>query len=189
MSLTRTMLAAAAIILTGIAGPAAAEISINGKALDAPTEDALEAAYGAIPDGRYWYDPFSGLWGVEKGPSGGRILPGLDFGAALPANASGGGEGRLTSVFVNGREIHPEELALLMAMFGAVNPGRYWLGPTLTGGYEGGPAIFDLRASAQQSAGGAGYNKSTLFGDLMSDGQCSGYFDPSSGASVMTGNC
>lgn len=172
-----------------VAAPAAAELSVNGRMLDAAVETSLEASYGAIPDGRYWYDPLSGLWGAEGGPGVGRILPGLDFGAALPASASGGGDGRLTGVFTNGREIHPDELRLLTALFGAVAPGRYWLGPQMIGGVEGGPATFDLRAAAQQAAGGPGYNRSTLFGDLMSDGQCSGYFDAKSGSSVMTGNC
>ena len=85
-------------------------------------------------------------------------------------------------------EIHPQEFALLVQMFGYVNPGRYWLGANLTGGYEGGPAIFDLRAAAKANAGGDGYNRNTLFGGLMSDGACSGYLHPS-GATVMTGDC
>ncbi|MEQ1929220.1 MAG: hypothetical protein ABL957_01630 [Parvularculaceae bacterium] len=169
---------------------ARAEVVVNGAPLDAKARSALAEVYGSIPDGAYWYDAASGLWGVAGGPSSGRIMPGLALGGALAANASGGGDGRATAVFINGREIHPDELVLLTRLFGTVIPGRYWLGPLLTGGYEGGPAIFDLRGAASTAAsGGPGYNKSTLFGDLMSDGQCAGYFDPSSGSSVMTGNC
>ncbi|MEM8935458.1 MAG: hypothetical protein AAGC77_03530 [Pseudomonadota bacterium] len=164
-----------------------AELRVNDVALDEETRAQLAAAYGAVPDGGYWYDPASGLWGAEEGPSLGRILPGLPLGGPLQADASGGGQGMVTGVFINGREIHRDEYALLVGLFGYVNPGRYWLGPNLVGGYEGGPALFDLRASAA-SAGGGGYNRSTLFGGLMSDGQCSGYLHPS-GASVMTGNC
>ncbi|NWG71211.1 MAG: hypothetical protein HXY23_06320 [Parvularculaceae bacterium] len=163
---------------------------VNGLALDTQMRAALTQAYGAVPVGEYWYDPVSGLVGVVGGPSSGQILPGLPLGS-LAANASGGGDGTLTGVFINGREIHPDEARLLVAMFGYVNPGRYWLGHNLAGGYEGGPAMFDLRASARSAGQGGepGYNRRTLFGDLMSDGQCSGYFDPNSGSSVMTGNC
>lgn len=183
--------ALAALVL--YAAPANADIVINGAALDAKTRAVLAETYGSVPEGAYWYDAASGLWGVIGGPSSGRIMPGLALGGALAPNASDGGDGRLTAVFINGREIHPDELALLTRFFGVVVKGRYWLGPLLTGGIEGGPAIFDLRAAAtsaaSNAAGGPGYNKSTLFGDLMSDGQCAGYFDPSSGSSVMTGNC
>lgn len=182
--------AASLFVIAACSAPANAEITVNGIALDEPTRAALTGAYGAIPDGGYWYDPASGLWGVAGGPSVGRILPGLALGGPLAANASGGGDGALTGVFINGREIHPQELMLLTQLFGYVNPGRYWLGPMLIGGVEGGPPAFDLRAAAASAAGagGSGYNKSTLFGDLMSDGQCAGYLHPS-GASVMTGNC
>lgn len=182
----------ASVDTTPADNPAAAQgsIVVNGVTLDAVTQTALIQAYGAIPDGSYWYDPMSGLVGLAGGPSSARILPNLPLGGPLQANASGGGDGRMTGVFINGREIHMQEFMTLTAMFGAVNPGRYWLGADFVGGYEGGPPMFDLKASARASAnGGPGYNKSTLFGDLMSDGQCSGYFDPSSGSSVMTGNC
>lgn len=175
--------------IAALFGAATAQMKVNGVALDDATRGALAAAYGAVPDGAYWYDPMIGLWGVEGGPGIGRILPLLDFGAALAANASGGGDGRLTGVFINGREIHPQELQLLTQMFGYVTPGRYWLNAQLVGGYEGGPPQFDLRALAAQNAGGAGgYNRNTLFGGLMSDGQCAGYLHPG-GATVMTGNC
>ena len=188
---SRAVLAAAALAL-GL-GSASAEVVVNGATLSGDVRTALTEAYGAIPDGVYWYDGSSGLWGVVGEPSSGRIMPGLALGGALAPSASGGGDGRVTAVFINGREIHPDELALLTRLFGVVMPGRYWLGPLLTGGFEDGPAIFDLRASASgvaaASAGEPGYNRSTLFGDLMSDGNCSGYFDPSSGSSVMTGNC
>lgn len=177
-----------AMAFGALAGAAEAKMTVNGAEITAEIRAQLASAYGAVPDGDYWYDPMTGLWGTQGGPGIGRIMPALDFGAPLAANASGGGDGRLTGVFINAREIHPDELALLTNMFGAVTPGRYWLNADLVGGYEGGPAIFDLRAAAAQQAGGAGYNRDTLFGGLMSDGQCAGYLHPS-GASVMTGNC
>ncbi len=168
--------------------PALASVRVNGVALEPQIRTALAQAYGPIADGSYWYDPYSGLWGVQGGPSVGRIMPGLTLGGPLRANASGSGSGNQTGVFINGREIHPQEYQLLVQMFGYVNPGRYWLGPNLVGGYEGGPPQFDLRQSARQGGGGGGYNRNTLFGGLMSDGQCSGYLHPG-GATVMTGNC
>lgn len=136
----RRVWAASLFVIAACSAPANAEITVNGIALDEPTRAALTGAYGAIPDGGYWYDPASGLWGVAGGPSVGRILPGLALGGPLAANASGGGDGALTGVFINGREIHPQELMLLTQLFGYVNPGRYWLGPMLIGGVEGGAA-------------------------------------------------
>ncbi|MFQ6094327.1 MAG: hypothetical protein ACE5OR_16905, partial [bacterium] len=50
-----------------------------------------------------------------------------------------------TGVFINGRQIHHQELAYLQRLFGYVNPGRYWLDPRGIGGYEGGPAQFNIR--------------------------------------------
>ncbi|MEL6360633.1 MAG: hypothetical protein AAFR21_06065 [Pseudomonadota bacterium] len=175
-------------VCLALTSAASAQLIVNGEIVAEADRAKLAAAYGPVPDGQYWYDPASGFWGVIGGPSIGRIIAGLDFGAPMPATASGGGNGSYTGVFVNGREIHPEELALLTQLFGYVNPGRYWLGANLVGGYEGGPAEFDLRAAAASATGGAGYNRDTLFGGLMSDGQCSGYLHPG-GSTVMTGNC
>jgi len=45
----------------------------------------------------------------------------------------------------------------------------------------------NLIVLAQQATGGPGYNRSTYFGHLGSDGQSSYFFDPSSGCSVMSG--
>ena len=183
------------LFLSLLTGPAAmanhqqqpGRIRVNNQALDARTVQLLVRAYGQILPGAYWYDPMSGLWGVMGGPSIGRIRPGLRLGGRLSANASGGGHGRMTAVFVNGREFHPQEYFYLKALFGVVVPGRYWLGPDLVGGLEGRAASFDLKRAAAQRGGG-GYNRRSLFGGLMSDGQCSGYLHPN-GTSVMSGNC
>jgi hypothetical protein len=164
-------------------------VVVNGVALDRPTIAALERAYGAVRPGRYWYDPVSGLYGAERGPTSGQIAPGLRLGGPLRADASGRG----TGVFVNGRELHPVEVVRLRALFGVVLPGRYWMNAAGIGGFEGAPAHFNVTAAAAQaqrgSGGGGGYNRSGPGGHLMSDGNCSGWFDPKSGASVMTGNC
>ena len=163
-------------------------IVVNGQELGAEDGLALMQHYGVIPAGNYWYDPVSGFWGASGGPAAGQIMSGLALGGPLPANASGGG----TGVFVNGREIHPQEYLTLVQMYGSVAPGRYWMNAQLIGGLEGGPAIFNLNAAANSAGSnggsGSGYNVNTYGGSLMSDGGCSGYLHPS-GASVMTGNC
>ena len=158
-------------------------IIVNGQELSAEDGTALMQYYGVIAAGRYWYDPVSGFWGNEGGPNVGQIMPGLALGGPLRANASGGG----TGVFINGREIHAIEYLQLQQMYGSVTPGRYWMNAQLIGGFEGGPAIFNLNAASGQGSG-SGYNVNTYGGSLMSDGNCSGYLHPG-GASVMTGNC
>lgn len=179
--------AAPAIAYHQIAGGA---IVVNGVELNAEQGQGLIRLYGPIPAGDYWYDPYSGLWGAAGGPSTGQILPGLELGGSLRADASGGG----TGVFVNGRELHPLEVQRLMQIYGSVTPGRYWMNAQLVGGFEGGPASFDLRAATAAAGGGygggqgSGYNRNTIGGGLMSDGSCSGYLHPG-GATVMTGDC
>lgn len=163
--------------------PAASGVRINRVELDAQTMQAL-AQYGVrIAPGDYWYDPFSGLFGIIGGPGLGFTMPGLQLGGPLPADASGGG----TSVFVNGRELHPLDVAALMQL-GPVYPGRYWLRYDGYYGLEGGPPLGNLILMAQQAAGGAGYNRSGPFGHLGSDGQTSYFFDPSTGCSVISGD-
>ncbi len=159
-------------------------VIVNGVELKEEQGTALIQYYGTIPAGKYWYDSFSGLWGLEGGPGTGQIVSNLPIGGPLQENASGGG----TGVFVNGREIHVKEYVQLQQLYGSVVPGRYWMNAQFIGGYEGGPAIFNLGAAARSSSQGSGYNRNTIGGGLMSDGNCSGYLHPS-GASVMTGNC
>jgi hypothetical protein len=135
----------ALIVMLGLAPQGAlaqdSAILVNGQALTA--EEV--AYYGAdLPPGRYWYDRVSGLWGAEGGPSVGQIMAGLPLGGSLQPGASMSD----TGVFINGREIHADEVAGLLRLFGEVPPGRYWLGADLVGGVEGQPASFDLRAAA-----------------------------------------
>jgi hypothetical protein len=110
-----------------------------------------------VPDGRYWYDSRSGAWGMEGGATLGFTLTGLPLGGPLPADVSGRG----TEVFINGREIHPVDLVGLQQLVGQVMPGRYWLDGEGNAGFEGGPAIANLRALAQglyRQGGGVGQN-------------------------------
>ena len=140
-------------------------IIVNGQELSSQQGNQLIQAYGAVASGNYWYDPASGLWGLRGGPGIGQIAPYLDLGGPLRADASGGGSG----VFINGRELHFSEVNYLQRLYGSVTPGRYWMNARMIGGFEGGPAIFDLNAAAGQG-GGSGYNRNTHGGGLMSDG-------------------
>ncbi len=54
------------------------------------------------------------------------------------------------------------------------------------GGYEGGPAIFNLAAAGAQGGMYGGTTRRTPFGGLGGDGNCS-YFMHPNGSSVM--NC
>lgn len=124
----------------------AGDIYINRLKLSSQQVQNLQQSYGEIPAGRYWYDPIAGLWGYENGPTQGKVAAGVNIGGQLPEDISGGG----TQVFINGRELHPKEVAYLKNQFGYVNPGRYWLNPYGVGGYEGGPALFQLKPPQQR---------------------------------------
>jgi hypothetical protein len=140
-------------------------IVVNGQPLS--TQEVLH--YGVdVPPGRYWYDQVSGFWGVEGGPSVGQISPGLPLGGALRADASSGD----TGVFINGREIHMQELLELQTIFGEVPLGRYWLGADGVGGVEGGPPSFDLApATSQAESGGSGVFEDDVADFFMRNGQ------------------
>jgi hypothetical protein len=135
------------------AGVTARRISFNGRPLSAAqrgTLARLEQRIGTLPDGEYWYDPRSGAAGRWGGPALALLPAGLDLGGPLPANASGGGSGRLTGVFINGRELHPADVAGLMALLGQVWPGRWWVDGQGNFGAEGSPVpIGNLVAAAR----------------------------------------
>ena len=90
--------------------------------------------------------PRSGAAGRWGGPAAALLLPGLPLGGRLPPHASGGGRGHLTGVFVNGRELHPGDVRAMIAIYGQVWPGRWWVNGLGDFGPEGGPAIGNLRA-------------------------------------------
>lgn len=158
-------------------------VYVNRVELGSDVVGALARSGVQIVPGAYWYDAISGLYGLIGGPGLGFTMPGLSVGGPLPADASGGG----TYVFVNGRELHPTDVALLVSVLGPVYPGRYWLRYDGFYGVEGGPALGNLIALAQRAAGGSGYNRTNPFGHLGSDGQSSYFFDPDTGCSVISG--
>lgn len=182
-----------ALVLIGLFfGSAAAqnmrEVYVNGVRLGDDEVRALEAYYQTyVPDGSYWYDPVSGLWGPEGGPAVSQIAPNLALGGSLQPDASGGG----TGVYLNGRELHPLEVYFLEGLFGVVYPGRYWLNASGVGGFEGGPPAFDLGAAAAQAGGGGGggYTYRGAGGLMGGDGECFYYNDPETGASYLAPGC
>lgn len=127
-------------------------VFINGKAISDKDVKAWEQNYRMrIKDGKYWYDPKTGAWGEMGGPCAGFVMPNLDVGAPLAANASKGD----TSVFINGRELHRLDV-LRLKQVTLVWPGRYWMDANASFGYEGGPMIGNVWLSAAQRAWGAG---------------------------------
>lgn len=134
-------------------------VVINGQPLAAAQLAELESHFQLrINDGRYWYDRISGAAGPEGGPTLGFIVPGLDLGGPLAANASAGN----TGVFINGRELPQYDLIALTRLVGFVQPGRYFLDGMGNAGFEGGPPIINLvaasrQAQAQSGGGGDGW--------------------------------
>jgi hypothetical protein len=135
-------------------------IFVNGAALSVDTVRALQQVYPvAIEPGRYWYDAVSGAYGREGEPIAGQMIAGLALGGPLRADASRGTAG----VFINGRQITSGEKAYIEQLCQTpVAPGRYWILFNGLGGYEGGPAIFDLGQCpglARPSGGGRSMSK------------------------------
>ena len=136
-------------------------VIVNGVALAPDVVRALESRYGApIAPGRYWYDAFSGARRLDGGPFVSQIQPGLRLGGPLRADASRGN----TGVFVNGRQLHPPDVAALSRCT-TVTPGRYWVAANGVGGYENGPAFFDLAALCAPKGGGGSSPRCSNYGN------------------------
>ena len=149
----------ATVIEVAIAADQSSNVIVNGLPLPAQTVRELEPAY-PVPSapGRYWYDAFSGAWGVEGGPIAGQLNPGLRLGGPLRPDASRGN----TQVFINGRQLTTGEVAgLQQACRTAVYRGRYWVNAQGIGGIEGGPAIFNLAACGASSGTSRGSSTRT----------------------------
>jgi len=132
-------------------------VYINREKLSTETVQALESPYGiSILDGHYWYDRYSGLWGMEGGPTLGVVMPGLSLGGDLPVDAANGN----TGVFLNGLELHSQDVSNLQMWVGVVNPGRYWMDAYGNVGYEGGPTQLNLWQLAQRNQQNTFYRNS-----------------------------
>ncbi len=160
-------------------------VVVNGEVLDEAALAGIEQRYGVrIDAAEYWYDPALGAWGLLGGPALGFIMPGLELGGPLAADASGNG----TSVFVNGRALHPVDLVRLQTITGPIAPGRYFLLANGLAGFEGGPPLWNLLAMAPGAAN-AGNSSNTWQSRLssgFSDGTTGAVFLPNGGI-VSTG--
>jgi hypothetical protein len=116
-----------------------------------------------IAPGRYWYDPLSGAYGREGEPIAGQMMAGLSLGGPLADNASRG----TSRVFINGRQLTAgEKLYLERLCQTPVAPGRYWIMANGVGGYEGGPAFFNLgQCPGVPQQGGGGRSMSRTYCD------------------------
>jgi hypothetical protein len=144
-------------------------VFVNGARISDDDVAAMERAWNAaVLDGRYWYDRANGAWGAEGGPCTGFIQAGLALGGPLKPNASGGG----TGVFVNGRELHPQDVFALSRVM-QVWPGRYWVDAAGNFGWEGGPAVGNLAAAMQMPGAqqGGPWTVSSRAGTVGGDGE------------------
>lgn len=167
----RTLLAAFALLfLTASSAHAQSDrqVVVNQERLSDADVAALEAQYRVrVLDGTYWYDDRSGAWGFEGGPAVGILPAGLAVGGPLRADASNG----TTGVFINGRELHQQDLAALTQFLGYVQPGRYWVDGNGNAGHEGGPALVNLYALARSRSGSTFYRSgATDYGSGSSGG-------------------
>ncbi len=139
--------------------PTQRRFSFNGRSAtpeDLQALQRIERWYGRpAPEGDYWYDAKSGAAGHWGGPTLGYLPAGLALGGPLPRNASGGGDGQLTGVFINGRELHPVDVQVLQRIYGHLDAGRLWVDAQGNVGREGGVAFVNLIALAKQLGRGA----------------------------------
>lgn len=102
-----------------------ATITINDYQLTKEDIQQIKNLYGVTPiAGHYWYDQYSGAYGVKGGPALGVMYPGHAFGTISP-DASKGTSG----VFVNNRQLQKQEALSVARLFGYSSyvPGYYWL--------------------------------------------------------------
>jgi len=166
----RILLFATALYLcvSSAAAEAVAGTIVNGQALGKQQIEQLRDQYGIqAQPGRYWYDRRSGAFGLQGGSTLGLLPAGLIIGGALKASASGGGDGRYGGVFVNGRELHPQDVAGLKQQLGQVKSGRYWVDAQGNFGLEGGALLGNLYALAAQrgSSGPRGSRPAGCYGE------------------------
>ena len=159
------------------------EVRINGVRLDEADLRRIEQKYHfRIPTGDYWYDKVSGAWGRQGGPTIGFTVAGVKIGGPLRADASNGH----TGVFVNGRQLHTQDVIGLQQLGIPVRRGRWWVLANGDFGSEGNPfPLGNLVRMARRSQRGSAYSRRTAGGYIGSDGDTFYFFDPQSGSSVM----
>lgn len=146
-------------------------VVINRQPLTIGEVNAIQYRYNyKIPNGRYWYDTVSGLWGYEGGPAMGRTVSGIHAFGSMPQNISKS----KTGIIINGREIHKKDLEELQKLFGSIKRARYWLNSRGRGGFENGPEKFDI-ITAIKSVYGIRRNSSLLGGYFITQAHVIGY--------------
>ncbi len=134
-------------------------VLVNGVKLRDDQVNFLEEKYrSSLPDGYYWYDRMCGAWGVIGGPVLCTLEPNHDIGGPLQPGASGGD----TGIFINGRELHYLETALLQRVVPMIIPGRWWLDVYGNFGSDGGPMLGNLWDYAQMQGSGGEENRSSV---------------------------
>jgi len=163
----RFLLLAPLCIASALAADPSTQVVVNAVPLSADSVRQLQRIYPVpIKPGRYWYDAVSGAWGWEGEPIAGQMLPGLKLGGPLRADASRGTSG----IFINGRQITNSERAYLERTCQTKTvPGRYWVNARGVGGFENGPAWFDLSRCGQRQTSGGGSSTRTF---CDPDGSC-----------------
>ncbi|MER2493698.1 hypothetical protein [Catenovulum sediminis] len=109
----------------------AKQVVVNEIELSQTQIEHIEMALGYdIQSGRYWYDPISGLWGLEKQAAKGKAPAGL-----LKYNLLSSAFNSTTKVYFNNRALLPCELEYCQKLAGRqINPGHYWLNAKGQGG-------------------------------------------------------
>ena len=154
------------MLLMSATSPVQDNVYVNDVRVPQKTLNQLSSYYNIkVVSGSYWYDKYTGAWGLKGGPGLGFVLPNMPFNGTLKANASNGN----TNVFVNNRELHWKDVAYLQQFFKVI-PGRYWVDAQGNGGYEGQYASFNLYQLAKQSGTSFYRNSYTGIGSGSSGG-------------------
>jgi hypothetical protein len=155
-------------------------VFVNREELTVRDADAT-----GLPEGKYWYDALSGLWGVEGDGYYGITVAGLDIGGTLRRDASAGTSG----VLLNGRELTTAEVRELEGLlYSNVPKGSYFLDSAGNFGFAGGPALFNIGPLTPSSGGAAG--SSAGGGDnFWSTGNATGNESGGAGYSCVDGSC
>jgi hypothetical protein len=103
------------------AGSRVFSIVVNGIPITGRSKMALLAS-GVLP-GRYWRDFTAGFYGREGGPALGVSQVPIPGAGPLQPDASCRPAGQ-TNIFINGREVHPTEVANLLPIM--MQPGGRW---------------------------------------------------------------
>jgi hypothetical protein len=170
-----------ALLSFGQSAPAR-KLRFNGRPLTAEQLARLETVerqHGVrLAENDYWYDNRSGAAGFWNGPAMAALPPGLDLGGPMPENCSGGN----TRVFVNGRELHPLDVAALAQLL-PVYRGRYWADANGTFGLEGGGPLGNLYLLARALRAQGRPHR------VYEPGELSGLIVNPAGACTSSGNC